>query len=44
MNMFIYIYIYVLENDAGIYKSYVNKEYVKDVLFPKYISLYFVSW
>ena len=29
---------YIFENDVGIYKSYVGKEYVKDVLFPRYIS------
>ena len=34
----------MVEDDAGIYKSYVSTEYVKDVLFQKYISLHFASW
>ena len=28
----------MFEDDVGIYKSYVSKKYVKDVLFPRYIS------
>ena len=35
---------YMLEDDAGIYNSYVKKEYVKDLLFPRYIRLHFATW
>ena len=35
---------YMFEDDAGIYKSYVIKQYIKDVLFPRYISLDFTNW
>ena len=34
----------MFENDAGVYESsYVSKEYVKDVLLPRYISLHFAG-
>ena len=40
----IFMSSYGFEKDAGIYKSYVSTEYVKDVLFPRHISLHFASW